>query len=106
MRKMQASDASTPITQRNSTIFVAIELSQKSWLVMIHSPDRDRISRHKLDGGDHAGLLALIERVRERATRALGARPAAGRCYEAGDDGVLLPRLLPAAGITNHWFDP
>jgi transposase len=103
---MQASDASTPITQRNSTIFVAIELSQKSWLVMIHSPDRDRISRHKLEGGDHAGLLALIARVRERAARALGAVPAVVICYEAGYDGFWLHRLLTAAGITNHVFDP
>src|SRR5258708_5049599 len=105
-REMQASNVSTPTTDHISTIFVAIELSQKSWLVMIHSPDRDRISRHKLDGGDHAGLLALIERVRERATRALGARPAVVSCYEAGYDGFWLHRLLTAAGITNHVFDP
>jgi hypothetical protein len=26
-------------------------------LVTVHSPERDRISRHKLDGGDCAGLL-------------------------------------------------
>ena len=38
---MQASNVSTPTAEHNSTIFVAIELSQKSWLVMIHSPDRD-----------------------------------------------------------------
>ena len=25
------------------------------------------LSRHKLEGGDHAGLLALIDRMRERA---------------------------------------
>jgi transposase len=103
---MQASNASTPITERNSTIFVAIELSQKSWLVTMHSPDRDRISRHKLGGGDHAGLLALIDRVRERAARALGAVPAVVSCYEAGYDGFWLHRLLTAAGITNHVFDP
>jgi transposase len=103
---MQASNVSTPTAEHISTIFVAIELSQKSWLVMIHSPDRDRISRHKLDGGDHAGLLALIERVRERAARALGARPAVVSCYEAGYDGFWLHRLLTAAGITNHVFDP
>ena len=73
---MQASKASTPIGERISTIFVAIELSQSSWLVTMHCPDRDRISRHKLEGGDHAGLLKLFERMRERAARALGAVPA------------------------------
>jgi transposase len=103
---MRTSSVSTPTTDRVSTIFVAIELSQKSWLVTIHSPDKDRISRHKLDGGDHAGLLTLIERLRERAARALGARPAVVSCYEAGYDGFWLHHLLTAAGVTNHVFDP
>ncbi|HEY2229500.1 MAG TPA: IS110 family transposase, partial [Xanthobacteraceae bacterium] len=66
---MQASNVSAPITERNNTIFGALELSQRSWLVTLHSPDKDRISRHKVGGGDDAGLLALIERVRERAAR-------------------------------------
>ena len=103
---MQASTASTPITDRNSTIFVAIELSQKAWLVTLHSPDKDKISRHKLEGGDHAGLLALINRVRDRAARTLGAVPAVASCYEAGYDGFWLHRLLMAAGITNYVIDP
>jgi transposase len=103
---MQASNVSTPTAERNSTIFVAIELSQKSWLVTMHSPDKDRISRHKLDGGDHAGLLALIDRMRERVTRAVGAGPAVVSCYEAGYDGFWLHRLLMTAGIRSHVFDP
>ena len=103
---MQASNVSTPITERNNTIFVALELSQRSWLVTLHSPDKDRISRHKVGGGDDAGLLALIERVRERAARALAAVPAVVSCYEAGYDGFWLHRRLLAAGITNHVFDP
>ena len=56
---MQASNRSTPIANDLSTIFVAIELSRKSWLVTIHSPDKDRMSRHKVESGDHAGLLTL-----------------------------------------------
>ena len=103
---MQAPTVSTPITDHISTIFVAIELSQKTWLVTMHSPDRDKISRHKVQGGDHASLLALIDRVRDRATRTLGAAPAVVSCYEAGYDGFWLHRLLMAAGITNYVFDP
>ena len=57
---MQAPNERTPITGHIGTIFVAIELSQKSWLVTMHSPDQDRISRHKLTGGDHAGLLRSL----------------------------------------------
>jgi transposase len=103
---MQASHVSTPIKSNVSTIFVAIELSQRSWLVTMHCPDKDKISHHKLEGGDHAGLRALIERMRERAARTLGAVPAVVSCYEAGYDGFWLHRLLTAAGITNYVFDP
>jgi len=102
---MQASTVVTPTTGHNGTIFVAIELSQKTWLVTLHSPDRDRISRHKLEGGDHAGLLALIEKVKARAAEKLGAAPRVVSCYEAGYDGFWLHRLLQAAGITNLVFD-
>ena len=66
---MQALTAATLTGEHCGIIFVAIELSQKSWLVTLHSPDRDRVSRHKLEGGDHAGLLALIERTRARGPR-------------------------------------
>jgi transposase len=103
---MQASNVCTPTKDDNGTIFVAIELSQRSWLVTMHSPDRDRISRHKLDGGDHAGLLAVIEKVRTRAALKPGSPPAVVSCYEAGYDGFWLHRLLTAAGITNLLFDP
>jgi transposase len=103
---MQTSNVSTPINGNSGTIFVSLELSQRSWLVTIYSPDRDRISRHKLEGGDHVGLLGLIERVRDRARRVLGFAPAVVSCYEAGYDGFWLHRLLTAAGIANHVLDP
>jgi transposase len=74
--------------------------------VTLHCPDRDKISRHKLESGDHAGLLALIDRVRERAARVLGGAPAVASCYEAGYDGFWLHRRLLVAGITNYVFDP
>src|SRR5438132_504246 len=96
---MQASTVDTPTAGHCGTIFMAIELSQKSWLVTLHSPDRDRISWHKLEGGDHAGLLALIGSVRERAARKLGAMPGVVSCYEAGYDGFWLHRLVMAAQI-------
>jgi transposase len=102
---MQASNLDTPTTGHSGTIFVAIELSQKSWLVTLHSPDRDRISRHTLEGGDHAGLLALIEKVRSRAEQQLGGSLRVASCYEAGYDGFWLHRLLLAAGVLNFVFD-
>ena len=103
---MQASSTGTPTAGDCGTVFVAIELSQRSWLVTLFSPDRDRLSRHKLSGGDHAGLLALIARVRARAAARLGSEPGVASCYEAGYDGFWLHRLLIAAGIANLVFDP
>ena len=103
---MQASTTATLTAGHNGTIFVAIELSQKTWLVTLHSPDRDRMSRHKLEGGDHAGLLELIEKVRKRAADKLGSVPRVVSCYEAGYDGFWLHRLLETAGIMNFVFDP
>ena len=103
---MQALTIDTPTAGHCGTIFVAIELSQKSWLVTLHSPDRDKISRHKLEGGDHAGLLALIDRERDRASRTAGGVVAVASCYEAGYDGFWLHRLLLAAGITNYVLTP
>ena len=102
---MQASTIGTPTAGHCGTIFVAIELSQKTWLITLHSPDQDRFSRHKLEGGDHGGLLALIEKVRVRVRERLGSTPRVVSCYEAGYDGFWLHRLLAAAGITNFVFD-
>jgi transposase len=102
---MQASTIGTPTAGHCGTIFVAIELSQKTWLVTLHGPDRERMSRHKIDGGDHGELLALIDRIRARVTEKLGSEPRVVSCYEAGYDGFWLHRLLAAAGITNFVFD-
>jgi len=103
---MKTSNVRAPINVNNGTIFVALELSRRTWLVTMYSPDRDRNSRYKVAGGDHAALLALIERIRARAARALGFTPAVVSCYEAGYDGFWLHRVLIAAGITNYVFDP
>jgi transposase len=102
---MQASTAATLTADHCGTIFVAIELSQKTWLVTLHRPDQDRISRHKLEGGDHGELLALIERSRARVAVKLGSVPHVVSCYEAGYDGFWLHRLLEAGGIRNLVFD-
>jgi transposase len=103
---MQAPTIGTPTAAYSDTIFVAIELSQKTWLVTVHSPDLGRMSRYKLEGGDHAGLLVLIAKIRARVAQKLGSEPRVVSCYEAGYDGFWLHRLLMAAGIENFVFDP
>lgn len=103
---MQASNTCPLIAEHNGTIFLAIELSLKGWLITLRSPDRNRLSRYRVNGGDHAGLLKLIEDIRGRAARALGRAPSVVSCYEAGYDGFWLHRVLSGAGMTNFVFDP
>jgi len=102
----QTSTICTPTREQSATFFVAIELSLKGWLVCIHSPDRDRLSHYDIGAGDCDKLLALIEQARARVTRALGVKPEVVSCYEAGYDGFWLHRVLVAAGVKNHVFDP
>jgi transposase len=40
-----------------TTVYAAIELSKKSWLVGIAHPDRDRPSIHRIAGGNLADLI-------------------------------------------------
>jgi transposase len=102
---MQASTG-TPTAGHNGTIFFSTELSQKTWLITVYSPDREKVSRYAVKGGDHVELLKQIERICTRVERALGYRPRVVSCYEAGYDGFWLHRLLLAAGIENYVFDP
>jgi transposase len=43
---------------------VALELSRSTWRVALPSPLTNKVSQHRLDGGDTDGLLALIARKR------------------------------------------
>jgi transposase len=103
---MQALTLGTPTAEQHGTIFVAIELSQRIWLVTLHSPDRERFSHYRLSGGDHAGLLRLIDEVRRRVAQKLGTLPGVVSCFEAGYDGFWLHRVLSQAGIRSFVFDP
>lgn len=89
-----------------ATIFVAIELSLKSWLVALRGPLSEKASLHKLAPGDVPGLLGLIARYRARAEHCLGGPVAVVSCYEAGYEGFWLDRRLKAAGIENRVIDP
>jgi transposase len=92
--------------QETATLALAVELSKKTWLVAVQAPDRDKISLYRLTGGDIAGLLALITRLRQRAEAALGRPVRVVCCYEAGYDGFWLHRRLVQEGVTNHVIDP
>lgn len=82
------------------TAYVAIELSKGSWLVRALLPDRDKPSIYRLSGGDTAGLLSRLERLRHLAANRLVL------CFEAGHDGFWLARFLLCHGIDVRVLDP
>jgi transposase len=101
-----ASFAAAPADTEIATIYVALELSKSCWLVGIHTPLADKVSRYSVPGGNSGALLDCIGRVREQAERRLGRSVRVVCCYEAGYDGFWLHRLLCANGIENQVMDP
>ena len=100
--------ASTPASlaeTASATLFVALELSRATWRVALHSPIANKVSQHRLDGGDADGLLALITRKRGQAEEKLGRPVRVVCCFEAGYDGFWLHRWLCARGIENRVLD-
>ena len=81
------------------TLYAAIELSKKSWLLSIARPDREKPSIYRLPGGD---FDALVARLRASA----GAVPRIVVCYEAGYDGFWLARRLAEIEIECRVLDP
>jgi transposase len=89
----------------SGSLYVALELSRATWLVALHSPIVNKVSQHRLDGGDVDGLLGLITRKREQAAARLGRSVRVACCFEAGYDGFWLHRWLCTRGIENRVFD-
>jgi transposase len=104
--EISPSPAAPATDPQPATLFVALELSKAKWLVGLHSPMADKVSRHTIAGGDAPALLMLIGAARRRAEAGLGGTVRVVTCYEAGYDGFWLHRLLVAHGIANQVIDP
>lgn len=92
--------------EQDGTIYLAFELSKSRWLIARLLPGSSKISRFRLEGGDTAGLLQLLNATREKAARLGFARARVVSCYEAGYDGFWLHRWLQAHGVDNRIIDP
>lgn len=90
-------------TERNAsgsefgTLYVAIELSDKGWLVGSAQGPGQRSRRVTLSGGDWAGLLAEVSRARSQFGLSESAPVVC--CFEAGRDGFWLARCLRDHGL-------
>ena len=85
--------------EARETVYVAIELSKKTWVLGIAHPDRDRPSIHRVSGGNIGELVSRL-RVAARNNRRILV------CYEAGYDGFWLARALAKMGIECRVLDP
>jgi transposase len=89
-----------------ATLFVALELSLSSWVVVASAPGEDKASRHGVAACDGPGLLALLRRLRERVERRRRRPVTVVVMQEAGRDGFWVHRLLEAHGMRSHVVDP
>ncbi len=92
-----------PTTNRNTTLYLALELSKATWKLAF-SVGGQKVRTVNVPGGDVAGVV--------RATRAMKAKFGLHSdvrvlsCYEAGRDGFWIHRALVEAGFENIVVDP
>ena len=87
-------EIAAPAEAEHNTLYVAIEISRKSWVVGIKSPTNEKIGLHSLGPADKEGLRDLIEPQRTKAEQALDQELRVLCCYEAGYEGFWLERWL------------
>ena len=86
-------------------VCAAVELSKSRWVLAIQVPTSEKISVHKVAGGDVRSLLQLLDRTRSKLVAAGFDQVEVHSCYEIGYDGFWLHRLLEREGIHNHVLD-
>ena len=85
--------------ETRETVYAAIELSKKTWVLGIATPDRDRPSIHRISGGNIEELVSRLRAAAKNNRQILV-------CYEAGYDGFWLARALAKIGIECRVLDP
>ncbi|MGK7296575.1 MAG: IS110 family transposase [Candidatus Wenzhouxiangella sp. M2_3B_020] len=88
-----------PAPAPSTTVYAAIELSKKNWLMSLAHPDHPKPSIYRLAGGDFDALVARLRSAAGPISRIVV-------CYEAGYDGFWLARRLKTAGIVCRVLDP
>jgi transposase len=85
------------------TLYVAFELSAKTWRLAMTTDRGERPRHYTVAGGDVGAVLEKLARA--RAAWQLPADAEVRSCYEAGRDGFWLHRWLTAHGILNVVVD-
>ena len=90
-------ETAAPVGVEHRTLYVAVEISRKSWVVALKSPLGERIGFHSIGAADVEGLKGLIEQHQAKAERVLEREVRILCCYEAGYEGFWLARWLDRA---------
>ena len=90
----------------NGTLYAAVEVSRKRWVVALHAPDAGGIGLHAIPAADTAALAGLMDRTRDALERERGLRPRVLCGYEAGYEGFWLARRLARLGVETLVLDP
>jgi transposase len=102
----QSSEEPAAIHTQFGAIFVSLELSRSTWLITSLSPGNgEKMSKHAVEAGDMAGLLARFSELRRKAMARTGKSYPVIVIQEAGLDGFWIHRALQANGIESHVGD-
>jgi transposase len=87
-------------------IFISLELSRSQWLITSLVPGGgQKMSKHSVEAGDLAGLLARFWAIRDKALARAGISYPIIVIQEAGLDGFWIHRALEKEGIESHVVD-
>lgn len=97
---MKTDEALSQNTDSRAVLYMAMELSAKTWMLAFSDGSARKPRRRTIDAGDLAALEREIQLAKEKfgligATEVLS-------CYEAGRDGFWIHRALVARSVTNH----
>lgn len=89
--------------------YVALELSQKTWLIGYLLPSSKKVSTISVPGGDTDALLLALSQITaklEPTALSESHSPQIRLCFEAGYDGFWLARFLLDRGVDTTILDP
>ena len=87
-------------------IFISLELSRSKWLITSLVPGGgQKMSKHWVEAGDLAGLLARFWAIRDKVLARTGKSYPIVVIQEAGLDGFWIHRALEKEGIESHVVD-
>ena len=103
---LDAHEEPAAIQTHIGAIFISLELSRSKWLIASLVPGGgQRMSKHWVEAGDLAGLLARFWAIRDKVSARTGITYPIVVIQEAGLDGFWIHRALVEEGIESHVVD-